>query len=162
MKTFRRLTLVLAAAAALAAARPAAADEEKVPLDKVPRAVLDAVKDKYPDAELVGAERETEKGKTHYEIALKHKGSKLEVILTPEGKVVAVEKTIPAAALPRAVAEALKTKFPGTEIKGAEEITRDGKVTYEVQLKDGDRKREVVFDPSGKVVEEEDKSKDRD
>ena len=44
------------------------ADEEKVPLKDVPKAVLDAVKVKFPNGELTEATRETEEGKTTFEI----------------------------------------------------------------------------------------------
>ena len=47
----------------IALAMVRAADEEKVPLDKLPKAVLDAVKAKFPKAQLLGAEKETVDGK---------------------------------------------------------------------------------------------------
>src|SRR4051812_785860 len=50
--------------------------EEKVPLAKVPKAALDAVKAKFPGAKLTGAEKEKEDGKDVYEIAITHKGRK--------------------------------------------------------------------------------------
>src|SRR5947209_5648528 len=42
------------------------ADEEKVPLDKVPKAVIEAVKKRFPRAELVGASTEKTGDKTVY------------------------------------------------------------------------------------------------
>ncbi len=52
----------------------ARADEVKVPLKDVPKAVLDSIKEKFPRAELTEATKETEDGKTTYEIALKDGG----------------------------------------------------------------------------------------
>src|SRR5205085_11412445 len=43
-------------------------EEEKVPLDKLPKAVTEAVKKKFPRAELVSAEKEKQDGKTVYEV----------------------------------------------------------------------------------------------
>src|SRR3954447_75360 len=70
----------------------ARADEEKITLKDVPRAVLDAVKEKFPGAELTGAEKETEDGKTTNEVALQENGKNVDVALTAEGKIVEIER----------------------------------------------------------------------
>lgn len=145
-----------AAAVLVVLAGTARADEEKVPLNKLPRAVVDAVKAKYPGAELKGAEKEVEKGKTYYEVALTHKGKKLEVTLTPEGKIVEVEKEITARDLPAPVTEGIEAKYPKAKIKRAEEITKGGKTLYEALIETADKKKfEVVLDPTGKIVKTE-------
>jgi hypothetical protein len=144
----------------LATAAVVRADEEKIALDKLPKAVVDAVKAKFPDAELVGAEKETENGKTQYEVSIKNKKDKVDVIVTSEGKIVAIEKLIEVKDLPKPVTEALNAKYPKATIKKAEEITKDDKVTFEVAIETADKKKlEVVFDPKGKIVEEEKKDK---
>lgn len=134
--------------------------EEKVPLDKVPKAVLDAVKAKFKDAKLISAQKENENGKLLYEINLKVKGQTIEVSATPDGKIVSIEKTIAVKDLPKPVAEALEKKYPKATLKKAEEVTEGEKVSYEVLLVTADKKTlEVVFDPKGKVLEEENKDK---
>ncbi|HEY7428954.1 MAG TPA: PepSY-like domain-containing protein [Gemmataceae bacterium] len=146
-----------------AAARADEEKEEKVPLDKVPKAALDAVKAKFKDAELVGAQKENENGKLVYEINLKHKGQTIEVTVTPDGKIVSIEKTIAAKDLPKAVAEAIESKYPKAAIKKAEEVTEGGKTNYEVLLVTADKKAvEVVLDPAGKILKEEKKEKKKD
>jgi uncharacterized membrane protein YkoI len=146
----------LLAVVALTAVRADDEKEEKVPLDKVPKAVLDAVKAKFEGCELVSAEKEKEDGKDVYEIAIKHKGQKIEVTLTPEGKIVSVEKEIAVKDLPKAVTEALDAKYPKATIKKAEEETKDDKVTYEVLIVTADKQTiEVTLDPKGKILEEE-------
>jgi uncharacterized membrane protein YkoI len=139
----------------------ARADEEKVPLDKVPKAVLDAVKAKFEGAELKSASTEKEDGKLIYEINIKHQGHSIDVSLTEDGKIVSIEKTIDRKDLPKPVAEALDSKYPKATIKVIEEVTEKDKVNYEVHLVTVDKKEvEVVFDPSGKVVKEEKKEKE--
>ena len=84
----------LAACAALVfwlAGSAAWAKEEEVPLEKLPKAVVDAVKAKFPGARLLEAYKETEDGKTTYEVGLEHKGQEIDVTLTPAGKIVEVE-----------------------------------------------------------------------
>jgi uncharacterized membrane protein YkoI len=134
--------------------------EEKVPLDKLPRAVTDAVKAKFDGAELVSASKEKDNGKLVYEVAIKHKGSNIDVSLTPKGKIVSIEKEIAAKDLPKAVSEALDAKYPKATIKKLEEVTENDKVVYEALLVTAEQKTiEAVFDPSGKLVKEEKKEK---
>jgi uncharacterized membrane protein YkoI len=144
------LTLIIAAVRA---------DEEKIGLDKVPRPVLDAVKAKFPEAKLSGAAKETEGGKTIFEVAFTFKGHKYEVECNPDGTFVAIDKQIEATDLPAAVAKALKEKYPHAKYKVIEEVTKNDKIAeYEVELTTSDNKSvEVVFDPSGKLLKQEKK-----
>jgi hypothetical protein len=136
------------------------AGEEKVPLKDVPKAVLDAVKAKFPMAELTEAVKETEEGKTIFEIALKDKGRKLDVSATAEGKITEIEQEIAAKDLPGAVSSALVAKYPKATIQKAERITQiDGakeSKNYEVVLvTEGKKTLEVKVSPDGKIFKEE-------
>jgi hypothetical protein len=140
------------------------ADEEKVPLDKVPQAVKDAVKKKFPKEEMVSASTEKdEAGKQVYEIQLKtSKKQNIDVTVTPEGKIVLVEKEIDAKELPKAVAMAMFNKYPKATVKLAEELSKDDKITaYEMIIVTADKKTlEVEFAPDGKFVKEEEKKEE--
>ncbi len=157
MKTVSRMLSLGAAVLVLAAV--VRADEEKVPLDKLPKAVVAAVKAKFPRAELVSAAKEKEDGKTVFEVNIKNGGQTIEVTLTPEGKIVSLEKEIRALDLPKVVADALQAKYPRATIKKTEEITKGDKLTaYEMLIITADKKTlEVTFDPQGKFLEEEKK-----
>lgn len=157
--------LVLYVFVSLAAGMAARADdkEEKVPLDKLPKAVLKAVKAKFKDAELVSAQTEKEDGKLLYEINLKDKGTSVEVSVTSDGKIVSIEKTLAAKDLPRPVTRAINSKYPKAEYKRVEEVTENDKTTYEVLLVTADKKKiEVVLDRTGKIVKEEKEGKKED
>jgi hypothetical protein len=158
------LGLALLALVGLSALRADEGKEEKIPLDKLPKAVVDAVKAKFEGAELVSAEKEKEDGKEVFEVAIKHKGQNIEVTLTPEGKIVSVEKEIAVKDLPKEVSEALDAKYPKATIKKLEEVTEGDKLTYEALLVTADKKTvEAVFDPKGKLVKEEKKdAKEKD
>jgi hypothetical protein len=146
----------------------ARADEEKVDLKDLPKAVAAAVKARFPDAEMVGASKEKENGKTEYEVSVKTKDGKADVTLTSEGMITGIEKEIAVKDLPKAVADALAAKYPGANHQTAEEViaVKDGKETlesYEVVLVTAEKKKlEVVVSPEGKVKKEEDKSKSKD
>jgi uncharacterized membrane protein YkoI len=152
--------LALCIVGVVAAGVAARADdkEENVPLDKVPEAVLKAVKAKFKDAELVAAQTEKDNGKLVYEINLKDKGTSIDVTLSPDGKIVSIEKTIAAKDLPRPVTQALNSKYPKSEYQIVEEVTEGGKTSYEVLLVTADKKKiEVVLDREGKIIKEEKK-----
>jgi len=139
----------------------AGADEEKVPLDKVPAKVLDAVKTKFPRAELVKASKEKENNETIYEVAIKNEGQNIDVSLKEDGTIIEVEKEIKAEDLPKVVADALKEKYGKVAYKKAEEVIKKDKLEYyEVLFETAENKRfEVEVSPEGKIMKEEEKKK---
>jgi uncharacterized membrane protein YkoI len=64
--------------------------EENISIDQLPQAVVDAVKKKFPDAQLREAERNEEKGQLIYEVDISVHGAKKEVEVTPAGKILEV------------------------------------------------------------------------
>jgi hypothetical protein len=150
----------------------ARAEEKKVPLDKVPKAVTEAVKARFPDAKVVSASTETEDKKTVYEITLKQDKLNIDVTVTPEGKITTIEKQIRAKSLPKAVLKALRTKYPKAKYEMIEEVIKvEGKKEtfqyYEVVVVTSEKKKvEVVITKDGKITKEEpkkeEKKKDKD
>ncbi len=138
------------------------ADEKKLQIADLPKAVTDAVKAKFPAADLLHASQEVENGKTEYEVAIKNKGQKIDVTLTADGTITGLEKTIKVADLPKAVSDALDQKYPGSSCSRAEEIVKVSDGTekleaYELVIKTGEKKLEVNFSPEGKFMKEEGK-----
>jgi uncharacterized membrane protein YkoI len=144
----------------------AGAADEKVPLDKVPAKVMEAVKARFPGAEITSVEKETEDGKVVYDIELKHKDRKYEMDIQEDGTVLEIEKEIAAKDLPEAVTKALNAKYPNATIKEVMEMTKiNGKEEklygYEVELVTADEKKlEIEFAPDGKILKSE-KSDDK-
>jgi uncharacterized membrane protein YkoI len=164
--------LALAVALALTATLPVRADdknkeeakEEKVPLDKVPKEVLDAFKAKFPGAKLTDASTEVEEGKKIYELAFTYKDHKYEMEVEPNGTIIAIDKQLDEKELPEAVAKTLAEKYPKAKYKMIEEVTKKDKIEYyEIELTTADMKDvEVLVDPSGKITKEEKKEKKED
>jgi Putative beta-lactamase-inhibitor-like, PepSY-like len=154
--------LALAAVAAFALAGLARA--EKVPLDKVPKPVLDAAKKRFPKAEAMAASKGTADGKTVYEITLKQDGKNIDVSLTPEGTITLIEQELAFKDLPKAVAETFEKKYPKATYKIIEAVTtvKDGKETleyYEAVLVTADKKTfEAEVLPDGKFKGESEKT----
>ena len=146
---------------------PVRADEEKVPLDKAPKAVLEAAKKRFPKAEVVGVSKEGEKDKLVYEVELKEAGKTIDVTLTPEGVITVIEQEIDAKDLPKAVSEALDKKYPKAKFNIVEIVyaVKGGKENldfYEVELTAADKKvYEVKIAADGTVKEVEEKREEK-
>jgi hypothetical protein len=137
----------------------ARADEEhEIPLSKVPEKVLEAVKAKYPGADLRSASKGVEDKEVYYSIVLKHKDEEYEVSLTPEGEITEIARDLDAKELPGPVSEALQKKYPGASVQEAAEVREPAekdKVTYRVELTTAAKKKlEVTLSPQGDVAKE--------
>ncbi len=165
----RAFTCAVLAAGFVGLGLVALADEEKVPLDKLPPAVVAAVKKRFPKAEMKEASKETENGKTVFEVTVQDGKHKTDVSLTEGGEITTIEKGIESKDLPKPVADALEGKYPKATHKTVEEVikVKDGKEAleyYEVLLVTADKKTfEVEVTPDGKIKNvEEKKGKDKD
>jgi len=149
--------LALAAVVALAAPPVVLCDDELVPLDELPKALTKAIQRKFRNAELVEADKLKEDGQVLYGVTIKFKKQELDVIVTPEGKILRVEKDIEEDDIPKVVKTALQKKYPKATVKSAMEISKDDKIAeYEIEIVTKDDQRlDVTFDPKGKFIEEE-------
>lgn len=139
----------------------ARSDESKVPASEVPKSGLDAVKAMFPQAKLVGTAKETEDGKTVFEVTLKQESRTIDVTVGTDGKIQVVEKQITEKDLPAAVKKGLDAKYPNATYKIVEQVDRmeAGKPTldfFEALLATADKKvMEVQIKPDGKITKEE-------
>jgi len=159
--------LLAVALIGLVSAGRLAADEEKFPLGKLPKAVSEAVKKRFPKGEMTEAAKESENGKTVYEVTVKDGGTKIDVTLTPDGTITMLEKEVAAKDLPKEVTEAVEKKYPKATYKLAEEVIKveAGKEKlsyYEVVVVTADKKTlEIEVSPDGTIKKEEKKDKDK-
>jgi hypothetical protein len=128
---------------------PARADEEKIPVDKLPAGVRKAVKSKFPKAEIENASKEVDDGETIYEVELEIKDRSVDVTLKADGTILEIEREIPFDEVPKAVKKALAARYPKAKIEKVEEVTKgeNGQVRYEVAIT-----TEVVLTAKGKIV----------
>jgi hypothetical protein len=129
--------------------------EEELPLEKVPKPVLAAIKKKFPEAKLLGAARQTEDDLVSYEVLVKHKGHEMYVLCEPDGTIVEVDREISEKELPKPVIEAIRKKYPKSHIMSVGEVTEGDDVSYDILLKHGKKSIQVIFDAKGKLLEEE-------
>src|SRR5439155_18371651 len=120
--------------------------------------VQDAVRAKYPKAEVLYATKELADGKTSYEVYMKLKGKGLDVTFSPAGAVEVVEQEIDAKDLPKKVRAAVDKKYPQASFKKVEEISKAvGRKmvvdVYEILFTTADQKTvEMTIAPDGKVT----------
>jgi hypothetical protein len=139
------------------------AKPEKVPLDKVPKAVMDAIKGRFPGCDITSVEKELEDGKVVYDVELKHGGKKYEMDIHEDGTVVEIEKEVALKDVPEAVKKAVEAKYPKSTIKEVMEVNKvKGKeetpIHYEITIETAEKKSlEVIVSLDGKSVKEEGK-----
>ncbi len=118
---------------------------------QLPAAVAAAFKKSYPNATIRGTAKETESGKTVYEVESVENGKARDFIFSADGQVLEAEEEISAADLPAPVTAGLKKLYPTATIAVAEKVTKGTAVQYDLQLK-GATKKEASFLPDGRAV----------
>lgn len=133
-----------------------AAGEERIKQKDLPKEVVAGLKQKYPNAEITGAEQGKEDGQQIFEISIKTGHDTADVTLDPSGKILGVEKALSNSERPQALLKALDAKYPHATIKLIEEVWDKDKMTgYEATIITVDKKHlELDFDPQGKLIEE--------
>jgi uncharacterized membrane protein YkoI len=153
----------------VAAARADEKEKEKprkITLDQAPKAVQDAIKDRFPGGKVTSIEKETEDGKVVFDVELTHKGRKYEMDIQEDGTVIEVEKEIKARDLPRAVARGIEAKYPKSTLKEVMEVykvknNKEKLAGYEVTLETAKTKKvEVKVSLDGKTVKAEGEKKE--
>lgn len=116
----------------------------------VPKAVADAFAKKFPAATGIKWIKENAK---EYEAEFKMNGKSVSANFLTDGSWVETEAEISIAELPVAVAAAVKTKHPGAAVLKAYKIeTAKGRVTYETEIKTGNKKTEMILNADGTVA----------
>jgi hypothetical protein len=150
--------------AVLGLATGSRAQEEGIPLDRVPKAVMKSAKAKFPGAEIKGASEETEDGKPPvYELEMKHHRHNVDVTFKVDGTLILVETAIPGKELPKVVLRAVEQRYPGASFGGANSVATGPEVKkadyYEFYIMTADEKpARVKVDPHGKVLYPEEKT----
>jgi hypothetical protein len=122
---------------------------------------MDALKAKFPKAEIRKWTKEKEGGTVIYDIEFKQEGRHCEADIKEDGTYINFEKEIAARDLPEAVKKAVDKKYPKATLKEIMEVTEvkgkeDKLEGYEIVLVSADNKTvELMVAPDGKILEEE-------
>jgi len=137
------------------------AQAENVPVDKIPKAVMDSLVSRFPKCKIDKCTKAKEEGDIVYDIEFTQTtGKKGEADIKENGTYINFEKEIDAKDLPKPVRAAIDAKYPKatlkicmeeTEVKGKEEKLS----AYEVTLVTAQSKEvEVRVSPAGKILED--------
>ena len=122
---------------------------QKLNAAKVPAEVKSAFAKMFPGT---NATWEKENAK-EYEAAFTMNGKEASANFLANGSWVETEMEIAIADLPKAVSNAVIAKYPAAVIKKIFKIDNaSGAVTYEAEIKDGAKTRELVLDAAGKII----------
>ena len=162
------LTLALAASAVCAkeeGARGCKTGEAKAKVD-LPEAVAKALQVAFPKATVDEAKAEDEGGVKVFDVELKQDKAEMDVEVTADGAILAVETDIEMKDVPEAAAKVIQKAAEGAtvheiikeevraEIKDAKVVKLDAvKVAYGAEIKKGDQKGEIKVAADGTVVE---------
>lgn len=137
-----------------ASARTATAQTPRASLEFAwPGAVETAFKQKYPKATVKAVSKETDAGKTVYEVESIDNGRRRNIDYNPDGTIIRYEEELTEAEVPAVVLAAIKTRYPQAAITLRERlyIAEDNSANYECQLT-GAGVSEVILTPDGKWV----------
>jgi uncharacterized membrane protein YkoI len=129
-------------------------------LDEIPQVVMDALKAKFPRAEIHKWSQEQEGDIIVYDFEFKQDGQNFEADIKEDGTIHNWEKAIEATDLPEAVMKSVKGKYPEATLQEIMEITAvtdgmDALEGYEIVLKTADMKDvEVTIAPDGEILED--------
>ncbi len=115
-----------------------------------PAAVVAAFQSGHAGATDLSWSQESDGG---YEASFTEGGEHMSVIYTAAGAPGEVETEIAVADLPAAVTATLARDYAGTTVNEAARIVAAGKTTYEAEITENGRPRDLVFQENGTLVE---------
>ena len=147
----RTFTFILAIAA-LGGASMAA---EKLQMKDLPPAVQKSVQEQTKGAEIKGLAKETENGKTSYEVETMVNGKHRDFLVDAKGAVTEVEEETALESVPAAARAAIQKKVADGKITIVETMTRGGATFYEAAYTSkAGKKLEVLVKPDGTEVKD--------
>ena len=133
----------------------AGAAEKQVAMKDLPPAVQKTIQDQTKGAEIKGITRETEKGKTTFEVETLVAGKHRDFDLDASGAVIEVEEETTLDALPVAAKAAIVKKAASGKIALVETVTRGAATSYEATYTSRNgKKHEFSVKPDGTEIKE--------
>lgn len=99
------------------------AQEVSIKVMQLPPEIRAAVASRFPGAPMTAASRETEDGKTTYEVTVKVDGRKVDVTASTAGALTLIEREISRKDLPPAVTSLIGAQYPKARYHTVEDVT---------------------------------------
>ncbi len=133
---------------------------------EIPDKVKSAFNKAYPNILKVKWDKENQ---NTYEAEFKQNNDAISVVFDSEGKILETEVSILISQLPKAIEPFILKNYKEYKISEAAKITDSkGAVTFEAEIKSGEKKKDLLFDSNGNIInkkenkQEEDKETDED
>lgn len=133
---------------------------------EIPDKVKSAFNKAYPNILKVKWDKENQ---NTYEAEFKQNNDAISVVFDSEGKILETEVSILISQLPKAIEPFILKNYKEYKISEAAKITDSkGVVTFEAEIKSGEKKKDLLFDSNGNIInkkenkQEEDKETDED
>jgi hypothetical protein len=124
--------------------------EKKLELNNLPPAVQKTIRDQSQGDDVKGITRETEKGRTQYEVETIRSGKHRDFLVDTKGVLVEVEEETALDSIPVQAKEAITRKVAGGKLGMVETVTKDGATLYEASYTAvNGKKHEVRVKPDG-------------
>jgi len=131
--------------------------EQSLKKKDVPKAIMGAFEKSYPKATIKGFSKETGKDKVVYEIESTEGDLHRDVSYAVDGSVVSVEESMSFKDLPEPVRSAFAQKYPKAKVISCEKVSEGSATQFELLLRAGKKKYEVVFNADGSIAEKEER-----
>jgi hypothetical protein len=130
------------------------AAEGKLTMKDLPNAVQTTLQKETQGAEIVGISKETDAGKTLYEVETKVKGRSRDMLIDPKGTLTEVEEETDLAILPAAVQAEVKKSIGKAKLVKLETVFNGTKVQtgYSAVVDNAGKQSEVEMGLDGKVL----------
>lgn len=126
---------------------------------KVPEAVKTAFNKKFPTVKKVDWGKE---GKTEWEAEFELNEKDMSANFDPQGNWKETETDLEKDDVPSVVMNVLNAKFPGYKVKDAAFTETPKFSAYEIVIKKGESKKEVIMDKTGKILKTENGGEEKD
>jgi hypothetical protein len=125
----------------------------------VPRRVIETLESRFPGAKIRKLTTEKEEGNLVYDIEFSIEGQQFEADIRDDGSIHNWEKAIDPADLPAPVMTAVRSRYPGTIVTQAMQITiiSNGKEVlegYEIVMDSSTKEVEITVAADGKILED--------
>jgi uncharacterized membrane protein YkoI len=125
--------------------------QKSLKVQDLPSAVQKTVQAQIKGAELKGLAKETEAGKTIYEVETIVNGKTRDFLVDAAGTLLEVEEETTLEAIPAAAKAAIQKAAAGGKISRVEIVTKGGKVTYDAAYTKGGKNAELSVTADGTI-----------
>jgi hypothetical protein len=136
--------------------------EQRLSKNDLPAAILAAFQKQYPNAKIKEVDKEIEDSTICFEIESRDSTTRRNIIYAIDGRVIEIEEAIIAKQLPGSARAAIAKNYLKGKVEVAEKVIKDDKTTFEVKIESGRENFEAVFDSTGKLINSEKVSDEKD